>query len=156
MRTGRVESINVSDGGVPKRPVARAAIRAAGVEGDRQRDLRVHGGPERAVSILSLEVIEALVGEGHPIQPGSTGENLTVSGLPWAEVAPGAELVVGEARLRITGYAAPCSNIETSFADGAVERISQKRHPGFSRVYARVLAPGEVRVGDAVALVPAR
>jgi MOSC domain-containing protein YiiM len=152
MVQARLESINVSDGGVPKLPVAAATISAAGVEGDRQRDLRNHGGPDRAVSVFATEVIAALTAEGHPIRPGTTGENLTISGLPWSEVVPGSELTVGPVRLLVTRYVTPCRNIEASFVDGEFVRISEKLHPGFSRVYARVLEGGVVRVGDAVRL----
>ncbi|MBI5066890.1 MAG: MOSC domain-containing protein [Deltaproteobacteria bacterium] len=153
-RTGRLDSIQLSDGGVPKRPVAEAAVGAGGLAGDRQRDLRYHGGPLRAVCLFSAEVITALRAEGHPILPGGTGENLTVSGLPWGEVVPGAELAVGPVLLRVESYAAPCQNISGSFAGRASARISQKLHPGWSRVYASVVAPGAVRVGDAVVLRP--
>lgn len=152
MRTGRVESINVSDGGVPKRPVAEAEVGPGGLAGDRQRDLEHHGGPERAVSLFSAELLEALAAEGHPIAAGTTGENLTVSGLAWSEVVPGAELRVGPVRLLVTSWASPCRNIASSFADGRSSRLSQRLHPGWSRVYARVLAGGRVRVGDPVRL----
>jgi MOSC domain-containing protein YiiM len=152
MTSGRLESINVSGGGVPKLPVAAATIGPAGVEGDRQRDLRYHGGPERAVSLFSAEVIAALAAEGHPIRAGSTGENLTVSGVRWSEVVPGVELTVGAVRLLVTRFAAPCRNIEASFAGGQFVRISEKSNSGWSRVYARVLEGGRVRIGDEVRL----
>jgi MOSC domain-containing protein YiiM len=150
----RLAGIHVSLGGVPKRPVASAGIAATGVEGDRQRDLRFHGGPARAVCLFALERIEALAAEGHPIALGSTGENLTLVGLEWGLVSPGVELRVGpEVRLAVTAYTVPCSKIAASFADGGYHRLSQKLHPGWSRVYARVLATGTVRVGDEVVLV---
>ena len=148
MPAGRLASINVSTGGVPKTAVAEASVTEAGLAGDRQRDLRYHGGPDRAVSLYSLEAIEALRRQGHPIGAGTTGENLTLAGLDWGAVVPGAEIRVGPVRLQVTGYAAPCSNIAGSFADRAFVRISQKLRPGWSRVYARVLAGGVVRVGD--------
>jgi MOSC domain-containing protein YiiM len=47
---GRVESINASRGGVPKQSMSEALITEAGLDGDRQRDLRFHGGPDRASS----------------------------------------------------------------------------------------------------------
>jgi len=156
MQTGRVASINVSDDGVPKRSVPEAAISASGVAGDRQRDLRFHGGPERAVSLFGADVIEALAAEGHPIAAGTTGENLTIAGLRWSDVQPGVELTVGPVRLLVTSYASPCSKIAASFAADAFTRISPRMHPGWSRVYARVLEPGLVRVGDPVRLGPAR
>lgn len=154
MPGGRVASINVSAGGVPKEPVAEAAVAEAGLSGDRQRDLVHHGGPDRAVSLFSLEAIEALRREGHPIAAGTTGENLTLAGIDWGAVVPGTEIRAGPARLLVTGYATPCSNIEGSFAGGRFTRISQKLHPGWSRVYARVLAGGVVRTGDPVELRP--
>jgi MOSC domain-containing protein YiiM len=149
-RLGTVVQISVSRGGVPKLPIPQARLSSDGVEGDRQNDRRHHGGPDRAVCIYSLELIEALQREGHPIEPGSAGENLTVSGLDWASIAPGVRLTVGDALLEIVSFTVPCKTIRASFVDGRFERISQKTNPGWSRVYARVLSAGEARMGDAV------
>jgi MOSC domain-containing protein YiiM len=150
---GRLESINVSQGGVPKHPTPEATVGTDGVEGDRQRDLRLHGGPDRAVSVFSAERIVALQAEGHPIAPGTIGENLTVSGIDWTRASPGACLEIGAVRLEITSYAAPCANIAGSFAGGDIARVAQKTSPGWSRVYTRVLVPGRVRVGDTASLL---
>ena len=150
--SGRIESINVSRGGVPKTPVFEALITVDGVDGDRQRDLRFHGGPERAVVLFSLELIRALRREGHPVDVGTTGENLTVSGIDWAAISPGAELEIGGARLLITKYASPCEKIRRSFLDEDFTRISQKLHAGWSRLCARVVTEGIVCVGDHVKL----
>lgn len=124
-----------------------------GLEGDRQRDLENHGGAERAVSVYSLELIEALRAEGHPIAPGSIGENLTLAGLPWKELRPGVRLEVGEVVLEFASYAAPCQIIAASFSDGRVVRVSEKAHPGWSRLYARVVKEGTLRVGDRVRIL---
>src|SRR5438270_463635 len=71
---GRVMQVNVNpEGGVPKLPVAEAYLSVFGVHGDLQRDSMFHGGPFRAVSLFSLELIDALRSEGHPIAPGPTG-----------------------------------------------------------------------------------
>ena len=150
---GRLDSINVSGGGVPKLPIAEGAITVEGVEGDRQRDRRYHGGPDRAVTVFSSECIAALRAEGHPIEAGSTGENLTVSGIDWTHATPGARLEIGEVRLEITRYATPCANITGSFAGGDIARVGHKANPGWSRVCARVLVAGHVRVGDRVQLL---
>jgi MOSC domain-containing protein YiiM len=152
--SGRIESINTSRGGVPKQPVFKAFVTTMGVDGDRQRDRRFHGGPDRAVVVYSLDVIAALQVEGHPIAVGTTGENLTVSGITWTAVAPGVELTIGEVRLHITKYASPCHKIRESFTDADESRIAQKTHPGWSRVCARVLSEGLIRVGDPVQLSP--
>lgn len=147
---GRLDSINVSRGGVPKAPVFEALITASGVDGDRQRDPRSHGGPDRAVILYSLEIIRALQREGHPIAVGSTGENLTISGILWSAIVPGTELRVGGVRLLVTKYADPCEKIRGSFAGGDFTRISQKLHEGWSRVCARVIEAGLVQCGDPV------
>jgi MOSC domain-containing protein YiiM len=145
-----VHSINVSDGGVPKLPREACEVRFAGIAGDRQRDLRYHGGPLRAVSLYSLELIHALQHEGHLLVPGSIGENLTLAGVAWEPMVPGARIEVGDAVLELTSYAGPCTNLLPYFRDGEFKRVSQKVHPGWSRLYARVLREGTVQVGDAV------
>lgn len=147
---GKIEAIHTSPGGVPKQDLPTANILADRVEGDGHDDKVHHGGPDRAVSVYALELIEALKSEGHPIYPGSTGENLTVSGLKWDQVIPGTRIVVGFVELEVTGYAAPCKTIRQSFTDGYFNRISQKLFPGWSRVYTKVLKGGQVRVGDVV------
>ena len=57
---------------------------------------------------------------------------------------------VAEVLLELTAYAAPCTNLLPCFRDGEFKRVSQKLHPGWSRLYARVLREGTVQVGDAV------
>ena len=152
--SAHVHQLSVSGGGVPKLPVPQAEVTAGGIVGDRQRNRRFHGGPRRAVCLFALEEIERLRAEGHPVAPGTTGENVTVAGLPWERVRPGARLSLGaEVVLEVTSYTAPCKNIGPSFRDGDFTRISQKLHPGESRVYARVLTPGVVRTGDPVVLL---
>ena len=149
--TGRIVQISVSNGGVPKSAVSSARITADGVEGDRQRNLKYHGGPDRAVCLFSMERIRDLQLEGHGIVPGAVGENVTIEGIDWDTVAPNTRLHLGDdVVLEVTKYTSPCFNIKDSFADGDYARISQKRHAGFSRVYARVLTPGTVRAGDSV------
>ena len=155
MGAGTVVSVNVSDGGVPKLPVPEARITENGLAGDRQRDRHFHGGPKRAVCLYSLEIIQALQAEDHPIAVGSAGENLTVSGVDWALMVPGRRVRVGAALLELTNYAHPCSNLVPYFRDGKFTRISQKVHPQWGRLYARVLEEGVVRPGDRVEIVDA-
>ena len=148
---GRIAQVNVSPGGVPKRPVPEARVTPLGIEGDGHRDRERHGGPERALCLFALERIEALRAEGHRVEPGALGENLTVAGLDWLAVAAGDCFVVGDAVvIQVTRFTSPCANIRGAFRDGDSSRVSQKRHPGWSRVYARVLRPGEIRTGDPV------
>lgn len=100
--------------------------------------------------LFSQEQIDDLRNQGHPIDRGTTGENLTISGLDWSLVRPGVRLRVGEVALEITAPAHPCRNIAGSFADGDFSRLSAKIHPGRGRMYARVLTPGTIRPGDPV------
>ena len=151
LQVGTVASINISGGGVPKGRVAAAKVAPLGLQGDDQDDKVHHGGPDRAVCLYSLERVRALQAEGHPIEPGSAGENLTVEGLHWESVMPGLRLKVGASVvLEITSFTSPCKTIRRSFVDGRFIRISQKVHPGWSRVYARVIDEGDVGIGDRV------
>ncbi len=143
--------INVSDGGVPKHPVLEAVITKAGVEGDRQQNLKVHGGPDRAVCLYSQELIERLQDEGHSIEAGSSGENLTLAGLEWEKLQPGDQFRIGpEVRIEIMSYTAPCEKNAQWFRDRDYKRVSHKINPGWSRFYAKVLREGVVRPGDEV------
>lgn len=145
--------INVSLGGVPKRPIPMAWVSVHGLVGDEQRNHIVHGGPERAVCVFSLECIRALQAEGHEITPGATGENLTIAGLQWDALRPGCHLHIGETvHLELTAYCEPCQKNARWFRNRDYRRISQRVHPGWSRLYARVLREGYVRQGDCVRL----
>lgn len=154
MQDPHIHQINISDGGVPKLPVHKAEVTSLGLAGDRQANTKRHGGPERALCLYALERITALQGEGHPISPGSTGENLTLAGLDWAQVIPGTRLLLGdEVVIEITKYTLPCAKIAGSFADGDADRMAQEQHPGWARVYAKVLVPGSVQTGDSIYIV---
>ena len=152
---GRIVSVNVSAGGVPKQGVSEARLGANGLEGDKQRNRRLHGGPMRALCLYSLERIRALRDEGHPIVPGSTGENITLEGIDWSLLVPGVRLALGDAEIEITQFTAPCGVIRRSFSDYGSARIGQDEHPGWSRVYARVIVQGTLRVGDTAQILTA-
>lgn len=150
-QAGWVFQINLSQGGVPKRPVPTAELKPLGLVGDSQSHLDIHGGPERAVCLYSLERILELQSEGNPVYPGSIGENLTLAGLDWNRIKPGTKLLLGETtRLQITKFTTPCKTIEASFLGGKIDRISEKTHPGWSRVYGCVLQAGLIKIGDTV------
>lgn len=146
---GRLLQINISPGGVPKLPVFSARVTRLGIEGD-GHTFSGHGGPEKALCLYSLERILELQAEGHPVFPGSTGENLTIVGIDWALIAPGTRLTIGDVEAQITTYTEPCRKIVASFADGDIMRMQHERHPGWARVYARVRTEGEIRPGNDV------
>ena len=128
-----------------------AQLTRTGLSGDRQAKPIIHGGPERALCLYSLERITELQDEGHPIFPGSIGENVTVAGLDWSQLKPGIRLALGdEVVIEISSYAGPCPTIAGSFINRKFKRISQKIHPGESRLYARVLRTGRLEAGQKV------
>jgi len=154
MTTGRIVQLSVSRGGVPKLPVSEARVTPLGLDGDAHRDTEHHGGPERAVCLFALEAIHALQDEGHPIGPGAIGENVTIEGIDWSTVGPGTTLLLGkDVLVQVTRFTSPCANIAPCFTGGDYARVSQKRHPGWSRVYTRVLVPGTIRQSDPVRLL---
>ncbi len=143
--------INASQGGLPKLPVTDAWVSAEGLHGDGHRNKVLHGGPDQAICVFSFDVIEALRQEGHTIYPGATGENFTVAGLDWVQIQPGDHLKVGdEVHIEFTSFCEPCRRIRQWFHKGDFNRIAEPRHPGWSRLYARVLSEGTVRQGDRV------
>lgn len=143
--------VSLSDGGLPKQAVPFAQVTVEGVTGDRQRNRKYHGGRDRAVCLFSLEMIEALRAEGHAISPGSAGENVTLAGLDWTRVKPGDRLSIGDyVLLEVMSYTEPCRQNARWFKGGDYGRIAQEKHPGWSRLYARVLVEGPVRTGDRV------
>lgn len=147
----QVFQVNSSDGGVPKFPSRSVQVEELGITTDRHNDTVHHGGIEKAISLYSLELIRALQLEGHPIFPGSTGENFTLVGLDWSLVTAGLRLRIGEdVELEVTRFATPCRTIRESFVNEEFNRISWRTNPGWARAYARVLRPGRVVVGDHV------
>jgi MOSC domain-containing protein YiiM len=151
--TGSVVQLNVSNGGVPKRPVDSIEVDEGGLVGDRQAARRHHGRPWQAVSLWSAEVIDAFAADGHPIGYGRCGENVTVRGLTWADVRCGVRLAIGPVVAQISLFALPCAKNAQWFSDGDFTHMHHERGP-VSRVYATVLTGGEVKTGDPVVLEP--
>ena len=153
LRQGELVQLSISDGGVPKLPIGEAHVSVNGIIGDSQRNRRFHGGPDRAVCIWSQEIIHQLQEEGHPVGPGFTGENLTVRGLDWTLMQPGSVLEIGSTVvIEVTSFARPCKTNAQWFMVGDFRRINETDHPGWSRVYARVLTEGLIVTGTPVVL----
>ena len=150
--TGVVVGLHVNpNGGVPKHPVSTLQVHTQGCAGDRQNDRRHHGGPDRAVCLMAEEVLTGLMGDGHPISPGSTGENLLIAGIEPTAYAPGVRLKFeGDVVLEITTDAPPCKTIAASFIDGTFRALSHKRQATVTRWYARVVEEGTLVLGQSV------
>ena len=111
--------------------------------GDYQNDKKYHGGLHRAVCVLENELLIKLQAEGHPIKAGTTGENLLVEGF---DLQIGSKFKVGEVELEVMSGAKPCYKIAESFTGGKFDRISNKKYPGETRWYCRVITTGTVRI----------
>lgn len=148
-RSGVVAQLNVSAGGVPKSPVDRAEIDWTGIVGDQQRARQHHGRPWQALCLWSVEIIDRFNTTGHHLRAGAAGENITVAGLDWREMRPGATIAIDEVVMEISAYSIPCSKNAQWFDDGDFNRMHYRQGP-VSRVYATVLEPGQIRTGSAV------
>jgi len=151
-----VHSINIStEGGVPKLPIEKAEIKFEGVEGDfnRFRTDKKNSIGTRAVTLFSLEQIEKLRSEGHSIDVGTTGENITVEGVDWPTLEIGTRMIIGEAMIELSEPTAPCSKIGKSFIDGAFSRIDHELELGWSRWSASVIEEGHIEVGNQVIIL---
>ncbi len=153
-QVGSVAQINVSGGGVPKRPIDAADVTVRGLVGDTQAARVHHGRPLQALCLWSADVIAALRAEGHPIEAGSAGENVTLSGIDWSTIRPGTQLRIGEVLAEVSAYATPCKKNAQWFAGGDFNRMLHDRHPGWSRAYAWVREPGRIATGDEVVVEP--
>jgi len=151
--SGSVVALHAGDNGVPKPARESLDVGYAGAHGDAQRNRSHHGAPYQALCLWSAEVISALAADGHPIAPGRAGENITLSGLDWSDVRPGVRLRIGSVLCEISCYAEPCRHLAQWFTDGRFDRIRHDKGD-VSRVYATVLEPGEVAVGDVAVLEP--
>ena len=142
--------------GIFKRPVAGLVqVRTLNLEGDQQADLRVHGGPNKAVYVYSQRNIEfwrsALQRED--LGPGTFGENLTVDELTDDEVGIGDELEIGTARFLVTQPRLPCFKLGIALGDPEFPKVFQRS--GRNGFYLRVLREGALAAGDAIQLKPA-
>ncbi|WP_221033021.1 MOSC domain-containing protein [Actomonas aquatica] len=154
--TGRIAPLSRpgASSAIDKKPVAGpVAIEALGLFGDEQADRRVHGGPDKAVLLYSIDHYAAWRTELGPLprlnRPGAFGENLAVAGLSESDVCLGDRWRVGkQVTLEITQGRQPCWKLADRFdVPDMVQRVHATLRTGW---YARVLKPGSVAVGDSL------
>ncbi len=135
--------------GIFKEPVAgRVRLGRLNLEGDAQADLRVHGGPDKAVYAYPVEHYEywKQVLERSVLSLGQFGENLTVEGLQEDRVRLGDVFRVGTAVVQVTQPRSPCNKLGIRMGSKDFPRLFQaSNRSGF---YLRVLEEGEVGAGD--------
>lgn len=145
---GTLTQLNVSAGGMPKRPIAFAKVTLDGVAGDWQKNRKHHGGPNRAVCIYSEELYQWLREQGVSVSSGDIGENFTTRGIDLQKLSKGDRLRVGGCVIEITEVRVPCHQLKKWDAD-LPELIV-----GRSGWVAKVVAEGTVCAGDAIEVLP--
>jgi MOSC domain-containing protein YiiM len=140
--------------GIFKKPVTeRVRVSYLNLEGDRQADLTVHGGEEKAVYAYPLEHYTYWQRElpDETLPWGSFGENLTIEGLSETNVNIGDRFRIGTTELMVTQPRFPCFKLNLKFGrDDMVKRFLNSRLSG---IYFSVVQEGEVGVSDAIELV---
>ena len=137
--------------GIFKQPVAgRVRVRQLNLDGDRQADLDVHGGPSKAVYVYPSEHYPYWRDKFPDIEMpwGMFGENFTLEGLLEDQVNIGDRLRIGRAEFMVTEPRMPCYKLGIKFGrKDIIPRFLKSRRSGF---YLAVLEEGEVGAGDAV------
>jgi MOSC domain-containing protein YiiM len=159
--TGSILQVNISPGGIPKRPIQEAIVTAEGIRGDAWAHPDIHGGLRQALLLITSEGIAELVAQGFPLYPGALGENLTTAGLDRKQMRVGQRYRAGEVFLEITKLRAPCNTLNI-YGEGIQRALYDARVKagdattpcwGLGGFYARVLAPGIIRPHDIISLV---
>ena len=137
--------------GIFKEPVAgRVMLRTLNLDGDRQADLSVHGGPSKAVYAYPSEHYAYWKQELPEMKLpwGMFGENFTSAGLIESELSIGDKFRVGSAVVMVTEPRMPCYKLGIKFGrSDIVQKFLASERSGF---YFAVLKEGEVGVGDPI------
>jgi MOSC domain-containing protein YiiM len=136
-----------------KRPVSgRRGVRGVNLDGDDQADRRVHGGPTKAIYAYAVEdytwwgtVL------GVTPEPGTFGDNLTITGVDLADRVVGERWTVGSTVLRVTEPRIPCFKLGIRMGDaGFVDRFAEAARPG---TYLAIETEGDIGAGDSIELL---
>lgn len=119
---------------------------AVGVVGDRYKS---HGARTRQVTLIGAEDLAAIAGFMglERVDPEQLRRNVVVSGINLLALK-GRRFRLGGALLEHTGECHPCSRLEETIGPGGYNAVR-----GHGGITARVLEPGEVRLGDEVARI---
>jgi MOSC domain-containing protein YiiM len=146
---------------MPKYPVAGpVAVGSDGVSGDRHRNPKHHGGPNKAVLMIAEELVRELAAKGFPVYAGALGENFTVRGMDPHLWRAGQRYRVGDVVIELTTLREPCVQLDP-YGPAIKAELYDARcrqgdvdspkwaHGGF---YARVVRPGIAVAGAPVVL----
>ena len=153
VNAGRSELMRIGartvETGIRKAPVERGHVGALGLAGDVVADVENHGGLDQALYLYSSEDYAFWADDlGAAPEPGTFGENLTLSSFGPDPVRIGDRFRIGASLVEVTAPRIPCSVFATRMDEpNWVKRFADARRPG---LYVRVLEPGEVAAGDPV------
>ncbi|HKZ12509.1 MAG TPA: MOSC domain-containing protein [Solirubrobacterales bacterium] len=160
--TGRLLSVNVGlpkvvetgrrqvETAIWKHPVeGRVKVRGVNVDADRQADLSVHGGPNKAVYAYAAEETRLWEGElGRELGPGAFGENLTTEGVDVSGAVLGERWRIGTTLLEVVQPRLPCFKLGLKMGDsGFLRTFARASRPG---AYLKIVEEGELGAGDAI------
>ena len=136
---------------IDKRPVRDAVeVGINGIVGDEQGDLRVHGGPDKAIHHYPIDHYAAWQADigAQPVlaQPSAFGENVSTTGITEADICVGDRLRAGSVMLEVSQLRQPCWKLNDRFNTRDMARRVQ--HAGRTGWYYRVLEGGTLRAGD--------
>jgi len=167
IRLGRILSVNVGKArivaangrpvrtGIFKSPVeGPVAIKRTKVEGDEIADLRVHGGPYKAVYLYPHEHYDLWrkeLSSDQQLPFGAFGENLTTEGLTEQVVHIGDEFQVGSSVLKVTQPRMPCFKLALKFE--RTDMVKRFWQSGRSGIYFSVVEEGELESGSKIELI---
>jgi MOSC domain-containing protein YiiM len=146
--SGSIVQINISRGGLPKRAILEADVAALGIIGDEHAHPQIHGGPRKALLLITSEGIEELIAQGFSLFYGALGENLTTRGIDRHSMREGQRYRVGQVLIELTRQREPCYQLEP-YGRG-IQRAVEGSLGGF---YASVLQAGTIRTGDPIELL---
>jgi MOSC domain-containing protein YiiM len=156
-----VAQINISPGGVPKRPIPQGEVSPNGIAGDRHAHPDIHGGPRQALLLITSEGIDELRAAGFPLYAGALGENITTLGLDRRSVRIGQRYRLGQVVIEVTKLRQPCNQL-SPYGEGiqravfdAEVKAGNTASPlwGLGGFYASVVQPGTLRPGDPITLL---
>lgn len=158
---GSIVQISISPGGIPKRPIAEAEVTVQGIRGDSWAHPQIHGGPDKAVLIVTREGLDELIAQGYSLYAGALGENLTTVGLDRRQMRLGQRYRVGDVVLEIAKMRVPCATLDVygpsikQVIFDAQVKAGDATSPrwGLAGFHARVLRGGSIRPRDIIELI---
>lgn len=141
----------ISTGAVKAPHAGRVIATENGLDGDAQGNLKVHGGPNKAMCCYPFEFMAQWAADGFDLPEGAFFENLTLEGLPDQVVYLGDIFELNDLTVQVTQPRRPCATVSARWSDRRLPRLMQSKSR--SGYYLRVLRPGTIAEGDTMRLV---